>query len=268
MNITFVGGGIMAEAIISGILNHGMARPQDISVSDPIVQRRQHLTNEYGINVTDSNVEAVANSDIFVLAIKPQHLLDVANDIKDSIGPRQTAVSIVAGATLQTLTSYLDHQSVIRVMPNTPAQIGEGMSLWIASSSVNEEHKTSTSKILGTLGEKLEVNDESYMDMGTALSGSGPAFVFLFLESLVNGAVALGMPVSMAKTLAKQTLFGSAKLVMESSNDPSKLREMVTSPGGTTAEGIKLFQSMDFEGIVKNALKASYERAKQLGGTK
>jgi len=268
MNITFVGGGIMAEAIISGILNHGMARPQDISVSDPIVQRRQHLTNEYGINVTDSNVEAVANSDIFVLAIKPQHLLDVASDIKDSIGPRQTAVSIVAGATLQTLTSYLDHQSVIRVMPNTPAQIGEGMSLWIASSSVNEEHKTSTSKILGTLGEKLEVNDESYMDMGTALSGSGPAFVFLFLESLVNGAVALGMPVSMAKTLAKQTLFGSAKLVMESSNDPSKLREMVTSPGGTTAEGIKLFQSMDFEGIVKNALKASYERAKQLGGTK
>lgn len=258
----------MAEAIISGILQHGMAKPRDIRVSDPVAQRRHHLTTEYGINATDSNLEAVANSDLFILAIKPQHLLDVTREIKHSVVPEQTGVSIIAGATLETLTGHLAHQSIIRVMPNTPAQIGEGMSLWIASSSVNEEHKESTRKILETLGEELEVNDEAYMDMGTALSGSGPAFVFLFLESLIDAAIALGMPASMANTLAKQTLLGSAKLVIESSNDPTKLREMVTSPGGTTAEGINIFKNMDFKGIVKSALSASYEKAKELGGTK
>ena len=258
----------MAEAIISGVLQHGMAKPRDIRVSDPAAQRRHHLTNEYGVNVTDSNLEALANSDLIVLAIKPLHLLDVAREIKDSIVPQQTCVSIVAGVKLETLTAHLQHQSMIRVMPNTPAQIGEGMSLWITSSSVNEEHKKSTRRILETLGAELEVTNESYMDMGTALSGSGPAFVFLFLESLIGAAIALGMPTVMATTLAKQTLLGSAKLVMESSNDPTILRQMVTSPGGTTAEGIKIFQTMNFEEIVKNALKASYEKAKELGDTK
>ncbi|MDO8749540.1 MAG: pyrroline-5-carboxylate reductase [Dehalococcoidia bacterium] len=268
MKIAFIGGGVMAEAIIEGILRGRVAQPGDIFVGEPIEARRQQLAQRYGIATTQANLEACQRGDLVILSVKPQNLPDVLAELRGSLRREQTVVSIVAGARMETITSGLRHDKLIRVMPNTPAQIGAGMSLWLASPSVSQEIREAVRAILSTLGEELAVAEEKYLDMATALSASGPAYVFLFIESLIDAGVYMGMSRDMARKLAVQTVLGSARFVQTSGKPPAELRDMVTSPGGTTAEALKVLEEGRFRATVINAVAAAYEKAKSLGGQK
>ncbi len=266
MKISFVGGGVMAEAILRGIVDAEIAAPQDIRIGEPVESRREYLQEKYGVSCHDANREVLDGAEIVVLSVKPQNLSDVMADLAGSLDAGQTVVSIIAGARLETLTGGLKHDSVIRVMPNTPAQIGAGMSVWTASSGVPEDAVETTRRILGPLGEEVYVEDEKFIDMATALSASGPAYVFLFIEALVDAGVYLGMPRDMASRLALQTVAGSTQLVRESGRHPAELKDMVTSPGGTTAEALLALEQGAFKGVIIEAVAAAYEKSKALGG--
>ena len=255
----------MAEAIVSGILRQGIAQPQDVCIGEPVESRRAYLIEQHGVASTSDNREVVKHGELVVLAVKPQDLSDVLGEIRGTLDKGQTVVSIVAGAKMQTIASGLGHESVVRVMPNTPAQIGAGMSVWLAAPSVSKPHRQAVGSILGTLGQELEVDEEKYMDMATALSASGPAYVFLFIESLIDAGVYLGMTREMARTLSLQTVTGSARLVQESGRSPADLREMVSSPGGTTVEALKVLEEGEFRATIINAIVAAYEKSKRLG---
>jgi pyrroline-5-carboxylate reductase len=265
MRIGFIGGGVMADAIVSGILRQGVAQPQDVWISEPVESRRAYLNEQHGVTTTSDNRKVFKHGELVVLAVKPQDISLVLGENKGSLDKDQTVVSIVAGTKMQTIASGLGHESVVRVMPNTPAQIGAGMSVWLAARSVSKAHRQAVGTILGTLGQELEVDEEKYMDMGTALSASGPAYVFLFIESLIDAGIYLGMTREMARTLSLQTVIGSARLVQESSSSPAELREMVSSPGGTTVEALKVLEEGKFRATIKNAIVAAYEKAKRLG---
>ncbi len=265
MRLAFIGGGVMAEAIIGGILEKKLTRPQEVSVGELVESRRAYLKDKYGVNVYQGNVEAAQDSDILILSIKPQNLSEASGDLKGRLSARQTVLSIVAGARMETLVRGLGHTSVIRVMPNTPAQISQGMSVWTASPDVDYEHREAARSILQTMGEEIYVSDEKYIDMATALSASGPAYVFLFIEALIDAGVYLGMPRDMARTLVLQTVLGSAKLTKQSGRHPAELRDMVTSPGGTTAEALLALEAGGFRATLMNAVIAAYEKSQALG---
>lgn len=265
MKLTFIGGGAMAEAIIKGVLSSSLATPNEILVGDIAEQRRNHLTESYGVLGTSSNVKAVKESELVILSVKPQNLLEVASEIRNVLTSQQTVLSIIAGAKMPTLLNCLGHPSVIRVMPNAPAQIGAGMSLWLCSVSVEEEEAGKAQAILKTLGDEIRVYDERYLDMATALSGSGPAYVFMFIEALTDAGVYLGMPRPMALQLTLQTVLGSTRLVQESGKHPAELRDMVTSPGGTTVEALLALEEGEFRSTVINAVLAAYEKSLSLG---
>ena len=256
----------MAEAMMAGILRQGIAQPQDVCVGEPVESRRQHLAGRHGVAVTADNREGSAYGDLVVLSVKPQSLPEVLAGLRGSLRKEQTVLSIIAGARMETLVSGLRHEGVVRVIPNTPAQIGAGMSLWLAAPAVSQEFRETTRSILRTLGEEMEVSEERYLDMATALSASGPAYVFLFLESMIDAGVYMGMSRDMARTLALQTVLGSARLAHESNKQPAELRDMVTSPGGTTAEALKVLENGRFRATVINAIVAAYEKSKSLGG--
>ena len=256
----------MAEAILRGILDAEIAESQDIKIGEPVESRREYLQEKYGVACHDANMAVLDGAEIVVLSVKPQNLSDVMADLAGSLDAGQTVVSIIAGARLETLTGGLKHDSVIRVMPNTPAQIGAGMSVWTASSGVPEDAVETTRRILGPLGEEVYVEDEKFIDMATALSASGPAYVFLFIEALVDAGVYLGMPRDMASRLALQTVAGSTQLVRESGRHPAELKDMVTSPGGTTAEALLALEQGAFKGVIIGAVSAAYEKSKALGG--
>ena len=265
MRISFVGGGTMGEAMIAGILESGLAPASDVTVGEPLETRRDHLAAKYGIGTGSRNLDAIDGADLVVLSVKPQNLAEALAELDSGLGPGQTAVSIIAGATLDTLRQGLGHGAIIRVMPNTPAQIGAGMSVWTATPEVGAEGVDATRRILRTLGEELYVDDEKLIDVATALSASGPAYVFLFIESLIDAGVYLGMARDAARRLAVQMVLGSARLVDESGRHPAELKDMVTSPGGTTAEALMSFEQAGFRGSVLSAVKAAYDRSVSLG---
>ncbi len=265
MKITFVGGGAMGEAMLSAILDKGLSTPQAIWVSDVKETRLQHLREKYGVAVMSSNRLAAEKGEVIILAIKPQNLVEVMAKLSGQLKPNQLVLSIIAGARINTLSLGLNHSSVVRVMPNTPAQIGEGMSVWTATAEVTELQKGWASSILGAMGKEIYVADEKYIDMATAVSASGPAYVFLFMESLVEAAVHIGLPRDMAQALVLQTVLGSGHLVQKSGKEPSELRRMVTSPGGTTAEALLQFERGGFTNLVLQAVIAAYNKAKELG---
>ena len=194
MRLAFIGGGTMAEAILKGVLAAKLAGPTDISVGELVAARRDLLTGEYGVVATDDNLEAINGADLVVLAIKPQDLPSLFDQLKGKLSGGQTAVSIIAGAKISTLSQGMDHQAVIRVMPNTPAQIGEGMSFWTCSKEVGEQARVLVKSVLDTVGREVYVDDEKYLDMATAVSGSGPAYVFLIIEALIDAGVYVGLP--------------------------------------------------------------------------
>ena len=255
----------MAEAIIKGVIASAVADPQDISVSDIDESRCRYLTNQYRIFTTVDNTTVLKNADILVLAVKPQNLSNVADQIRDSLDPDMPVVSILAGTRMNTLTNSLNHKSVIRVMPNTPAQVGAGISLWLCSSDMNPENASMMQSILQTFGQEIRVEDERYIDMATALSASGPAYVLSFLESMVDAGVYIGLPREMARLLTIQTVIGSSKLAAETRQHFAELRDMVTSPGGTTAEGLLALEEGKFRATVINAVIAAYQKSIVLG---
>ena len=265
MRISFVGGGVMAEALIRGILDAGLAARADVCVGDPAESRRDHLARKFGLDVHPDGAEAVGGADLVVLAVKPQSLTEVFAELDGALAGGSTVVSIVAGATMQALAQGLKHPELIRVMPNTPAQIGAGMSVWTASPDVPAEKLTATGNILRTLGEELYVPDEKLIDMATALSASGPAYVFTFIEALIDAGVYLGMPRDMARKLVLQTVHGSTKLVLDSGRHPAALKDMVTSPGGTTVEALLALEEGGFRGTVLGAVIAAYHKSQELG---
>lgn len=265
LKIVFIGGGAMGEAMLSAILNKGLSTPKNVWVSDIKEERRQYLEQKYGMAVTKDNREVADKGDIIILAIKPQNLAEVMTELSGQLKPTQLVLSIIAGARIDTLCQGLNHRPVVRVMPNTPAQIGEGISVWTATSEVTEPQKKRVSSILGTMGREIYVDDEKYLDMATAVSGSGPAYFFLFVESLIESAVKIGLSQDVAEALVLQTMLGSGHLIWKSGKSPAELRRMVTSPGGTTAKALLEFEKGGFNNLVQQAVTAAYNRAKELG---
>jgi len=265
LKIAFIGCGAMGEAILSAILDKELSTAQDISVSDAVEARREYLELSYGIRVSGSNQVAIEGADVVLLAIKPQNLADVMAELKGTFQPSQLVLSIIAGARVATLVNGLDHHCIVRVMPNTPAQIGEGISGWVATSEVTGEQREWATSILGVMGKEIYLDDEKYLDMVTAISGSGPAYVFLFIESLIDAAVNIGLSRDTAHELVIQTLLGSGHLVQKSGKSPAELRRMVTSPGGTTAAALAQFDKGGFSKLVLQAVTAACERSKELG---
>ncbi|MEC9309465.1 MAG: pyrroline-5-carboxylate reductase [Chloroflexota bacterium] len=265
MKLSFIGGGTMAEAILNGILQAGLGNPSDIVVGEIVEARRKYLSDTYGIITTSDNIKAVQNADLTVLSIKPQDLESVSNTLKGQFKRNQSVVSIIAGASLTTLSQYIGHEEIIRVMPNTPAQIGYGMSVWTSAPAVEGANIDLTQSILATIGEEIYVNDEKYLDMATGLSASGPAYVFLIIEALIDAGVYVGLPRDMARLLALQTMYGSTKLAMETGSHPAQLKDMVVSPGGTTAEGVQVLEKCGVPAALIEAVNSSYLKSIALG---
>lgn len=263
MRIAFIGGGAMGEAIVKCLLTKKVAAPQDIVVSDVSPLRRELLSKEYGVGTLADNGRAVENTDLVILAVKPQNLLQVMEEIK-GLSPEQVVLSIVAGATLSSLCQGLNHSSVIQAMPNMPAQIGKGMTVWTATNESNQRQKEMAQVVLGALGEEIYVTDEKYLDMATALSGSGPAYVFLFIEALVDAGVHIGLPRDIAQKLVIQTVLGSTCTVEKTGKHPADLRNMVTSPGGTTTEALFQLEKGGFRSLLLEAVAAAYKKAEHL----
>lgn len=266
MKIAFIGGGVMGEAMIRGILNKGLTTPQDIIVNDISAARLASVKEEYKVAVTHNHGIAVKRSNVVVIAVKPQNLAQLMPELEGRFAQGQFILSIVAGASIATIASGLGHRSVVRAMPNTPAQIGEGMSVWTASSEVSPLQKEMAKSILGALGKEIYVPDEKYLDMATAVSGSGPGYIFLIIEALADAAVHIGLPREMAEELVVQTVLGTARLAQETDKRPKELRDMVTSPGGTTAEGLLKLEEGELGALLARAVIAAYEKAKELGG--
>jgi pyrroline-5-carboxylate reductase len=265
MQIALIGGGNMGEAMLAAILSKALAKPEAISVSDVSQSRLDYLKKQYAVKVTADNIEAVSAKDIVILAVKPRNLAEVMAGLKGKLQSNQLVLSIIAGARTKTLSGGLNHSAVIRAMPNTPARVGEGMSVWTATPQATEGQKQSAKAILGAMGRELYVADERYLDMATAISGSGPAYFFLMVEALVEAAIEIGLPSDRAQELVLQTMLGSAKFIEQSGEAPSELRQKVTSPGGTTAAALAQFEKGGFNELVRRAVRAAYERAKELG---
>ena len=265
MKIAFIGGGNMGEAMLSAVLDKGLAKPAAVTVSDIAKARLKYLEKKYGVAATGSNREAVEKGEVVVLAIKPQNLAEVMAELSGYLKPSQLVLSIIAGAKIKTLSRGLRHSSIVRAMPNTPARIGEGISVWTATAEVSKKQRAWAGAILGAMGKEVYVDDEKYIDMATAISGSGPAYFFLMVEALVDAAAGIGLPRDMALALVLETMLGSGHLIQRSGKAPAELRRMVTSPGGTTAAALVQLEKGKFAGLIKQAVKAAYNRAKELG---
>ena len=255
----------MAEAILKGVLTAKLAGSQDISVGEPVAERRDLLSQEFGVSTTDNNLEAIKGADLVILAIKPQDLPSLFDQLKGKLDSAQTALSIIAGAKISTLVQGLKHGAIIRVMPNTPAQIGEGMSVWTCAKEVGQQARDLAQAVLDTVGREIYVDDEKYLDMATAVSGSGPAYVFLIIEALIDAGVYVGLPREVARIAALQTVYGSTKLVMESGKHPAELKAMVVSPAGTTAEGLQTLERAGVPAAIVDAVNAAYLKSIKLG---
>jgi pyrroline-5-carboxylate reductase len=263
LRIAFIGGGAMGEAMIKCLLTRKVAVPQDVIVSDISPMRCKLLRGEYGVSALADNKKAVAKADLIVLAVKPQNLHQVMEEVK-GLAPKQLVLSIVAGATLSNLCEGLNHSSVVRAMPNMPAQIGEGMTVWTATSKTQQSQRELAQTVLAVLGKEIYVADEKYLNMATALSGSGPAYVFLFVEALVDAGVHIGLPRDMAQELVLQTILGAAHTVEKTGKHPADLRNSVTSPGGTTTEALHQLEKGGFRSLLLEAVAAAYRKAERL----
>ena len=266
MRIGLIGGGFMGEAIVAALLKEGVVEPGDATVSDVAEARRQHLSSTYGVAVTTDNRDAARDAEVVLLAVKPQEFAGVAAGLKGELQSDQTALSIMAGVPIARIAEGLGHRAVVRAMPNTAAFVGQAMSVWTASEAVSAQGRDAAATLLRALGRELQVSDEKYLDMATAVSGSGPGFVFLFLEAFIDGAVHVGLRREVAEQLATQTFFGAAVMAQELRKHPAELRNMVTSPGGTTAAGLQVLEDAGLRGAIIDAIEAAYQRAQELSG--
>jgi pyrroline-5-carboxylate reductase len=263
--IAFIGSGVMAEAMITGLLRKDVASAEKIIASGPRQERGDYLQKEYAIHATTDNRSALQNADIVVMSVKPQMLAQVMSELKGGLLQDALVLSIVAGAKISTIERGLGHKPIARSMPNTPAQIGEGITVWTASDAVDEEQRGHARAILTAFGEEIYVEDEDYLDMATALSGTGPSYVFLFMEAMIDAGVHLGFPRYIAEELVLQTVRGSAEYVRQSPHHLSRLRNQVTSPGGTSAEALYYLERAGFRTALSRAIWAAYQRSLTLG---
>ncbi|MBS3753659.1 MAG: pyrroline-5-carboxylate reductase [Anaerolineales bacterium] len=264
-NIAFIGSGNMAGAIIQALLEAEELDPHQIMASDPSGEQRAFVESQYGVQTTADNSKAVQKADIVILSVKPQVLNDVLSELKGSISPACLVFSIVAGQAISSIISRLDHHAVIRSMPNTPAQVGKGMTVWTASEDVTEDQREQARIILNAMGEELYVDQEDTIDMATAVSGTGPTYIFLVIEALVDAAVHLGFSRRDARKIVLQTVLGSVTFAQRSDQHLAQLRNMVTSPGGTSAEAIYQLEKGGLRTILSKAVWAAYQKSCILG---
>ncbi len=265
--IVFIGPGVMAEAMIAGLIRKEVAQKSQLVASGPREERGKELISHYGIEAMTDNSAAARMAEIIVLSVKPQRLDTVLTGIQGDVQPDALILSIVAGAPITKIAGILNHKSVVRAMPNTPAQIGEGITVWTAAPAVSKEQKDMAQQILAALGEEIFLEEEYYLNMATALSGTGPAYVYLFMEAMVDAGVHLGFPRRVAEQLVAQTVRGSVDYYSRTS-DPvhlARLRNQVTSPGGTSAAALYYLEKAGFRTAISRAVWAAYERSRELG---
>ncbi len=263
--LAFIGSGTMAEAMIQVLVNKTLVAPAHICASGPREERAEELNRRYDVVGTTDNREAAEAADVVMLSVKPQVLPTVLRELRGLIFPEALVMSIVAGMGIETIASGLDHQAVVRAMPNTPAQIGQGMTVWTASDGVSEVQQAQARAILEAMGRELYVEDEGMLDMATAVSGTGPTYVFLMMEALTDAAVHLGFSRRVAEELVTQTVLGSASFACQSERHLAEMRNMVTSPGGTSAEAIYQLEKGSLRTVLSKAVWAAYQKSRLLG---
>ena len=263
--IATVGSGVMAEAIIAGLLRGQLVEPRQIVSSHPRADRREALASRHGVRTVETNAAAVAGADVVLLAIKPQMLARVGHEIRGGLQPGQLVISILAGATTAALSGHLGHREVVRSMPNTPAQLGRGMTVWYATPETSAAQREQAALLLGALGAQIEVDDEKLVARATAVSGTGPTYVFLVMEALIDAAVHLGFARHVAHDLVIETLEGSTLFAKQSGMHPAELRNMVTSPGGTSAAALHELESGRLRTVLSEAVWAAFRRTVELG---
>lgn len=263
--IAFLGGGTMAEAMIRGLLERHLVPRSHVEVTGPRRERRAELAKRFGVHARASNAEAARDAHVVVLSVKPQVLPAVMRELHGRLRPDQLVLSIVAGATLRSLRQGLAHPAIVRSMPNTPAQIGMGISVWTATPDVTADQRELARLILGALGEVLHAEVEEDVDRATALSGTGPAYVFLLMEALVDAGVHLGFSRRVSEELVLRTVEGSAAFARASGRHLAELRNQVTSPGGTSASALYELEKGALRTVLSRAVYAAFQRTRELG---
>jgi pyrroline-5-carboxylate reductase len=272
-NLAFVGCGVMAESIIAGLLRKNLVGAEQIVGSHPRAGRRAELSEKYGIQVFEKNTEAVervrqSENSIVALCVKPQRLKGVLHELKTIVAPEQMIFSIIAGARLETISEALDNRKIVRAMPNTPAQIGAGMTAWTCTEEITQAERATVKDLLAALGKELYVETENMIDMATSLSATGPTYIFMVMEALTDAGVHMGFSREVSKELVQETMLGAVRFAMESHKHPAELRNMVTSPGGTSAEAIYQMEKGGLRTVLSKAVYAAYQRAVALGEKK
>lgn len=263
--VAFIGGGTMAEAMVRGLLERHLVPPSHVAVTGPRRERRAELTKRFGVKAISSNAEAARDAHVVVLSVKPQVLGTVMRELHGKLRDDQLVISIVAGATLRSLRHGLAHGAIVRSMPNTPAQIGMGVSVWTATPEVTAEQRGLATVVLGAFGEVLHAEEEEDVDRATALSGTGPAYVFLLMEALVDAGVHLGFSRRVSEELVLRTVEGSAAFARASGRHLAELRNQVTSPGGTSASALYELEKGALRTVLSRAVYAAYTRTRELG---
>lgn len=260
MKVCIVGGGVMGEAILGAALEAGVLDRDSVTVVEKVAARREQLASAHSVAVTD-DLAAMQTAEFVLLSVKPQELASVRGTLQRSAA----LLSIMAGTTIATLREAFGHEAIVRVMPNTPAAVKAGMSAWTATAAVRAEQRAFVSRLLGAIGREVYFDDEKKLDMATAVSGSGPAYVFLFIEALVDGAVSAGLPRAAAEEMVLQTVLGSAQYALQSGKSAADLRAQVTSPAGTTAAGLLALEARSFRAALIECVRAAHARAVELG---
>lgn len=263
--LAVIGTGAMGEAMIRGLLTQNMVTPDQIVGTNVLPDRNEYMHAQHGIEVTADNRQAVRAAEVVVLAVKPQVLGRVLHGLYNAIEHEALVLSIVAGAPIANIIEEINHTAVARAMPNTPAQIGQGVTVWTATPAVTEAQHEQAKMIFSSLGREIYVEDESYLDMATALSGTGPAYVFMMMEAMIDAGVHMGFSRRIAEELVFQTILGSVLYAEQSGRHVAELRNQVTSPGGTTAEALYHMEKGSFRTVVSRAIWAAYQRSVTLG---
>lgn len=263
--IAFIGSGTMAEAMIRGLLNQKIVTADQIIAAGPRADRGQRLHDKHGIHITVDNTQAAEDGQIVVLSVKPQVLKVVLPEIRGHLRRQDLVLSIIAGTPIERIANGLAHAAVVRAMPNTPAQIGQGITVWTDTPEVSEGQQQQAKTILSSLGQEIYVDDEDYLDMATALSGSGPGYVFLLMEALIDAGVHMGFSRRVASELVFQTMRGSVEFAAQSGKHVAELRNQVTSPGGTTAEALYHMEKGGLRTVISRGIWAAYQRSIALG---
>lgn len=263
LRIAFIGAGNMAASLIGGLLAKGLPAG-NIHASEPSAERRQQLQQDLGIHTHADNNLACADADVVVLAVKPQVMREVCQPLAAALQPGQLVISIAAGINCASLQKWLQHPTVVRCMPNTPALLQQGISGLFAVDAVNASQRQQAETILNAVGESVWVEQENLLDAVTAVSGSGPAYFFLLMEAMTDAGVKLGLDAGTAARLAQQTALGAAQMACQSDVDVATLRQQVTSPQGTTDAAIRRFEADNFRPMVERALQAAADRSAEL----